>query len=184
MFMLAGRNQLVVKVQKAFESETADRITMILSNINAQIQKYIIAKTLISLLTALLVVIVLYAFGVEFALVWGLLTFLLNFIPNVGSIIATGLPLSIAIIQFDSFVPVIWIFGILMGIQTIVGNVIDPKYIGKSINLSVFSCFICVDFLGLVVGNYWHVSIRSYHGNHQNCARKYSGITFYIHFDE
>jgi predicted PurR-regulated permease PerM len=152
MFMLAGRNQLVVKVQKAFASETADRITLILSNINSQIQKYIIAKTLISLLTAVLVIIVLYAFGVEFALVWGLLTFLLNFIPNVGSIIATGLPLSIAIIQFDSFAPVIWIFGILMGIQTIVGNVIDPKYIGKSINLSPLVVLFSLIFWGWLWG--------------------------------
>lgn len=152
MFMLSGRNQLIVKVQKAFKSETADRITLILSNINAQIQKYIIAKTIISLLTALLVVIVLYAFDVEFALVWGILTFLLNFIPNIGSIIATGLPLTIAIIQYDSFVPVFWLGGILMGIQTIVGNVIDPKYIGRSINLSSLVVLFSLIFWGWLWG--------------------------------
>ncbi|TNE71624.1 AI-2E family transporter [bacterium] len=152
MFLLSGRNQLIIKLQKAFKEETANQITSIVKNINSQVQKYIIAKTIISIVTAILVMIVLYSFGVEFALIWGILTFLLNFIPNVGSIIATLLPLTIAVIQFDSFVPIIWIGGILMAIQTVVGNVIDPKYIGKSINLSALVVLLSLIFWGWLWG--------------------------------
>lgn len=152
LFMLSGRNTLVIKISKAFKPSTAERISQIIRNINQQIQKYIIAKTLISLLTSILVLIVLYSFDVKFALVWAILTFLLNFIPNVGSILATILPVSIAVIQFESFSPVLWLGGILLTIQTIVGNVIDPKYIGKSIDLSAIVVLFSLIFWGWLWG--------------------------------
>ena len=104
VFILIGRNQLIHKIDNAFDDEISKKFSHIITNINQQIQKYLIAKTLISALTAGLAMIVLSLFGVEFALVWALLTFLLNFIPNIGSLIATFLPLTIAIIQFDHFI--------------------------------------------------------------------------------
>lgn len=152
LFMLSGRNTLEIKIHKAFKPSTAQRLSSIFKNINTQIQKYIVAKTLISLLTAILVLIVLYSFDIKFALVWAILTFLLNFIPNVGSIIASILPVSIAVIQFESFSPVIWLGAILLTIQAIVGNVIDPKYIGKSIDLSAIVVLFALIFWGWLWG--------------------------------
>lgn len=152
LFIIVGRNQLTAKLPKAFESKNAEKIQEVFKNIKDQIQAYIIAKTLISLLTAISFIIVLYAFGIQFALVWGILTFLLNFIPNVGSIIATLLPLSIAIIQFESYGPIIWLGSILFAIQTIIGNFIDPKYIGKSINLSPIVVLFALIFWGWLWG--------------------------------
>jgi AI-2 transport protein TqsA len=152
LFIIVGRNQLTSKLPLAFDSKNAIKIEHVFENIKHQIQAYIIAKTLISLLTALLFILVLYAFGIQFALVWGILTFLLNFIPTVGSIFATILPLSIAVIQFESYGPIIWLGLILFTIQTVIGNVIDPKYIGKSINLSPIVVLFALIFWGWLWG--------------------------------
>lgn len=93
-------------------------------------------KTILSLLTSILVLIVLLLFDVDFPIVWALLTFLLNFIPNIGSILASLLPILIAVLQFDSFVTVIWLSVCLVGIQFVMGNIIEPKFMGEGVDLS------------------------------------------------
>ncbi|MEJ2636537.1 MAG: AI-2E family transporter [Calditrichia bacterium] len=152
LFILIGRNQLIIKVQLAFKTDTATRIANMLKNINKQIQRYLIAKSLISLATGLLYGIVLSIFGVEFALIWGILAFMLNFIPNIGSIIATILPLSIALIQFPSLTTVIWLAIILVSIQIIIGNFLDPRIVGRSVNLSPLVVLFSLMFWGWLWG--------------------------------
>jgi len=66
--------------------------------------------------------IVLYFFDVEFIAIWVLLTFHLNFIPSVGSVIATILPLVMALIQFDNLATVAWLGFCLIALQFIIGN--------------------------------------------------------------
>jgi AI-2 transport protein TqsA len=152
LFILIGRNQLAVKMQTAFEPETASRIVGILKNVNKQIQKYLIAKGFISITTGILFFVVLSIFGVEFAIIWGLMAFLLNFIPNIGSFIATVLPLLIAFIQFDSITSVVWLALFLIGIQVIVGNFIDPRIVGQSLNLSPLVVLFSLMFWGWLWG--------------------------------
>ncbi|RMF58259.1 MAG: AI-2E family transporter [Calditrichaeota bacterium] len=152
VFILMGRNQLIAKLDRAFKPRLAERLTDICTNINIQIQKYILAKTLISLITALLSTVVLFLFGVEFALIWGILTFLLNFIPNIGSFIATILPLSIAFIQFENSINVLWVALCLIGIQFIMGNLFDPRFVGRSINLSPLVVLFSLIFWGWLLG--------------------------------
>jgi AI-2 transport protein TqsA len=135
-FMLAGRNQLIEKIPHAFPEETAGKIVAVMEDVNAQIQQYIVAKSLLSFLTATISMLILYLFGIEFVLIWGVLTFVLNFIPNVGSVIATLLPLSLAMIQLDSFVSVLWLGVSLMSVQFLIGNVLDPKFVGDRIGIS------------------------------------------------
>jgi len=151
-FMLLGRNQLNRKVQLAFRPEVSVKIAGILTNINGQIQKYLLAKTIISFITGTLATGVLFYFGVEFALIWGMLTFLLNFIPNLGSIVATALPVAFAFIQLNNWVNVLWIFLLLVGIQTIMGNVVDPRVIGQSLNLSPLVVLFSLIFWGWLWG--------------------------------
>lgn len=136
IFLLSGRNQLVDKIQRAFDGKASERISMIITNINEQIQKYVVVKTLISTATAGLTMIVLALFGIEFVFVWGLLTFLLNFIPSIGSIIAVLLPLGLGLIQFDNMINVFWLLLCLGIIQVTIGNVLDPRFVGHRINLS------------------------------------------------
>lgn len=135
-FMLAGRNQLHVKVRLAFKEQLAERICGVMEDVNKQIQQYIVAKSFTSFLTAVFSMIVLYLFGIEFVLIWGVLTFVLNFIPNVGSVIAVLFPLSLAIIQLDSLVQVVWLALVLMAVQFMIGNVLDPKLVGDRIGIS------------------------------------------------
>ncbi len=152
LFILMGRNSLYLKLKRAFEPDTSERLGEILKNINKQIQKYLIAKTLISLATGILFFIVLSIFQVPFAIIWGILTFLLNFIPNLGSIIATFLPITIAFIQFEKITTILWLALCLVVIQIGIGNLVDPKVVGKSLNLSPLVVLFSLMFWGWLWG--------------------------------
>jgi predicted PurR-regulated permease PerM len=152
VFLLIGRRGLISKFDIAFKSETSTKMKSIVEKINEEINKYILTKTLISLLTGTLVTVALWIFGVEFAFIWGLLTFLLNFIPNIGSIIATVFPIVFSIVQFDNFITVIWIAIILLAIQFVIGNVVEPKVVGKSMGISPVVVLFSLIFWGYVWG--------------------------------
>ncbi|RQW05358.1 MAG: AI-2E family transporter [Calditrichaeota bacterium] len=152
LFIMIGRNQLARKVQVAFEAQMAMRIAGMLKNINKQIQRYLIAKSFTSLATGLLFYITLRLFDLEFAIIWGLLAFLLNFIPNIGSVIATILPLLIAFIQFDNIAIVFWMALILSSIQMVIGNFLDPRIVGRSLNLSPLVVLFSLMFWGWLWG--------------------------------
>lgn len=153
LFILAGRNQLTRKIGRAFKPEVSEKISVIVTNTNRQIQKYLVAKTFISLFTGFLVTVVLLGFGVEFALVWGILTFLLNYIPTIGSIIATLLPLGVALLQFvDHPVMVIWIALCLVLVQFSIANLLEPRIMGRSLNLSPLVVLTSLMFWGWLWG--------------------------------
>lgn len=153
LFILIGRKQFTRKIEYAFPEDTSTRIASIITNINNEIQKYLVAKTLVSFLTGTLVTIVLLLFDVEFALVWGVLAFLLNFIPNIGSFIATILPLAIAFFQYnDRLILLLWIAITLVAIQFTVGNIIDPRIVGRSLNLSPLVVLFTLIFWGWLWG--------------------------------
>lgn len=152
LFILMGRNQLSCKMSEAFDAEFSVKITSIVDKINREIRRYLLAKTLISLVTGLLFTIALYSFGVEFALIWGILAFLLNFIPSIGSVVATFLPLSIAFIQFDNYLTFTFLAIILILIQVVIGNIIDPRLMGKQLNLSPLVVLFSLIFWGWLWG--------------------------------
>jgi len=152
LFILMGRNQFNKKLEMAFDKKRSSRVVAVFTNINEQIQKYILMKTLISLITAALVTGVLMYFNVEFAMIWGILTFLLNFIPSIGSVIATILPVTTALIQFESYLTIILVAAILISIQFIMGNVVDPQVVGGSVNLSPLVVLFSLIFWGWLWG--------------------------------
>ena len=80
-----------------------------ISKIKRDTKAYFIIKTTVSFITASLSYIVMLLFGLDFAIFWALVIFILNFIPNVGSIIAVAFPISISLIQYDTFYPFILI---------------------------------------------------------------------------
>ena len=106
------------------------------AEIETQVEHYIVTKALISLATGLLVGLTLAVLGVDLALVFGLLAFLLNFIPSVGSIIATLLPLPVVVVSPDISTTTA-ILAILLPslIQIIIGNIIEPKVMGEALDL-------------------------------------------------
>jgi len=137
MFMLLEAPYVNEKIDKSFSGASAFRIKNILDTISRQISRYLGTLSLISLATAFSVWMVLVALGVELASGWGVLTFLLNFIPTVGSIIATIPPVLMAVLQFSPslFKPLVVLIS-LTAIQITIGNVITPKVVGDRLGLS------------------------------------------------
>jgi len=152
IYILLGRDSFYDRVRRAFESQGTDRVMVTVKNINDQIQEYLIVKTIISLLTGVLATVVLLAFGVDFALVWGMLTFMLNFIPNIGSTIATLPPILLALLQFDSLMRPLWITISLLVIQMTMGNFVEPKFLGKRLDLSPLVVILFLIFWGYLWG--------------------------------
>lgn len=120
--------------------------------ISTQIQSYLRVKTFLSIVTALLSYIVMYFVGVDFANFWALLIFFLNFIPTIGSIIATTLPCLLTIIQFDTWYPFVIVTFTLISIQFLMGNILEPKLIGKTVNLSGFVIILSLAVWGAIWG--------------------------------
>jgi len=136
IFILAGRDKLADKVARAFAPERASYLSRVLLSLNSQIQKYLAVKTLLSLINGTLVCLILVIFGVDFALLLGFLTFVLNFIPSFGSIIATIIPTLVAFLQFGNSLTPVWVLLAIAVTDSILGNFVDPKLMGQSLDLS------------------------------------------------
>jgi len=108
---------------------------------------YFIIKTIVSFVTALLSYIIMILFALDFAIFWAFLIFILNFIPSVGSIIALLFPISIGLIQKDiSFLSFALMSGWLVGVQVLMWNIIEPKFMGNRLNLSPLAIIIWLSF--------------------------------------
>jgi len=152
LFILAGSGELVVKVQRAYPPDIADRISSVIDNISQQVRQYLVAKTLVSLGTGLLIFLVLWILGVDYPVFWGFLAFLLNYIPNIGSFIAVILPFCFALIQFDTFtIPIVSLL-LMWLIQMVMGNFVDPRLMAFSLNLSPLLVIVSLIFWGWLWG--------------------------------
>jgi predicted PurR-regulated permease PerM len=105
-------------------------------DITEKVQKYILTKFLISLMLGIIVGIVTWLFGVEFVIVWAVLSILLNFIPNIGSVIAVMMISLMTLIQYESFGYALLVMATLILIQNIIGNIIEPKVFGDRLGLN------------------------------------------------
>lgn len=152
LFLLAGVGNLPPKIRLAFSGNHADRIAWIVANIDKRVRQYLVTKTAISLASGIITWLILLIIGVDFALLWGFLAFLLNFIPNVGSIISCLLPTAVAVVQFDSWTQPILVVALLVGMNNILGNVIEPKVLGNSLNLSPVVVLVSLIFWGWLWG--------------------------------
>lgn len=105
-------------------------------DITEQVQKYIITKFLISLSVGLIMGLILWAFGVEFFIIWAALAVILNFIPNIGSVIAVIMPALMTLVQYESFGYALLVTLVLIVVQNIIGNIIEPKIFGDRLGLN------------------------------------------------
>jgi AI-2 transport protein TqsA len=146
IFILAGRGRMEKKMARAFSPEQASTVARELRKIDNQIQRYLAVKTLVSLVTGLLMLLVLIAFRMPFAVVFGVLAFLLNYIPNLGSVIATALPVLLAVFYFGTLGPAIGILVLMMAVNMILGNAVEPRLMGKGLGLSPLLVFFSLFF--------------------------------------
>ncbi len=124
----------------------------IMSQITRSIRKYISVKTQMSILTGVLSYVLLLVFDVDFPVLWAFLIFLLNYIPYIGSFFATFFPAAFAMFQFQSVLMLIWVFAAIQGVQLLVGNVLEPKVMGRSLNLSPLGVLLALTFWGVIWG--------------------------------
>lgn len=90
--------------------------------------------------------------GVDFAIFWAFLIFLLNYIPTIGSLIATAFPAVLTLVQFETFTPFIIVLVAITGIQMVVGNFIEPKMMGNSLKISSLVVLLSLAFWGAIWG--------------------------------
>jgi AI-2 transport protein TqsA len=126
--------------------------TGIYAEMDEKIRRFLATKFIVSAVTGTLVGIILALFGLDLALVFGVLAFLLNFIPSVGSIVATLLPLPVALVQFDSLWVVALVVAVPGAVQTVIGNGIEPKIMGDGLDLSPITILLALVFWGLLWG--------------------------------
>ncbi|MEM7573193.1 MAG: AI-2E family transporter [Bacteroidota bacterium] len=112
------------------------RYDRVVSQVNSSMRKYLGVKTFTSALTAVLSYIVFYAIQLDYAVFWAFLIFLFNFVPTIGSITATILPGLLALLQFDGISQFLVIAIGVSGIQVLVGNIIEPRMMGDTLNIS------------------------------------------------
>lgn len=152
LFMLAENGDLTKRLYHAFPEAQARNLARIVANIDGQVQQYLLTKTLISMGTGLFTSIILWMLGVDFALLWGFLAFVLNFIPNVGSIVATILPFFLSLLQFESLTIPFMVLFLLGSVQVTMGNFVEPKVMAFSLNLSALVILVSLIFWGWLWG--------------------------------
>lgn len=152
-FLFAERIWFATKLTNFFQDhEQAERVGLIIASIIHRVNYYLLVKTAVSLITGIMVFAVAKVFGLELAVAIGVLTFVLNYIPNVGSIVATGMVALVAFVQTGDPTLTAAIFVICGAIQFTNGNIIDPWMMGRALRLSSFGIIISLAFWGAVWG--------------------------------
>jgi predicted PurR-regulated permease PerM len=153
VFLLVEASHLREKLELAFEHKHSSQIKRMGDDIMLQVTRYLTAKFLISLATGVVVAVGLRLAGLEFAVVWGILQFVLNFIPNLGSIAAGAMISLFALLQFwPDPGPVILVISIMLGANMIIGTVLDPKIIGDHVGISTLVVLISLLVWGWIWG--------------------------------
>jgi len=132
-------------------SATAQRTLDSFHVFGQDLLRYLAIKTMVSLITGMAVGIWLAILGVDFALLWGLLAFLFNFVPNIGSIIAAIPAVVLALVQGGLQLAMLTAFGYLT-VNIVMGNILEPKVMGHGLGLSVLAVFLSLIFWGWVLG--------------------------------
>lgn len=121
------------------------------NNFADQVNKYLVIKTNISLITGVLLALWLWFLGVDFALLWGLIAVLMNFIPNIGSILAAIPPILLALVQLGLPEASLVTLGYLV-VNMLIGNILEPRLMGKGLGLSPLVVFLSLILWGWLFG--------------------------------
>jgi AI-2 transport protein TqsA len=148
LFILGEQSGFRRRIEQAFKPEQAERTLSVLYSINHSIERYIAIKTALSLLTGVLTTVIVALFGVDYALLWGLMAFLLNFIPYLGSVVATLLPVLLSLVQLQSPLTSLMLLICLAVAQNGIAYLVEPVFTGKQLNLSPLVVLFALAFWG------------------------------------
>lgn len=152
-FLFAERVWFDTKLQNLFgNAEEAARAGAIIGSIMKRVNHYLLVKTVVSAATGAAVWMIARVYGLDLAVALAILTFVLNFIPNLGSIAATGVVALVAYVQLGDPADTLAIFLLTTAVQFGIGNVVEPVLMGRALQLSSFGIIISLAFWGAVWG--------------------------------
>ncbi len=155
LFILLEHRYIGQKISLMFKDDKKrTEILSVIEKIKSDVKAYFVIKLFISFITAALSYIFMTAVGLDFAFFWTIVIFLLNFIPSIGSIIATIFPITISLVQFGFSLPFFTITIWIVGIQVLMWNIVEPRFMGNKLNLSPLLIIIALTFWW----NIWWIS--------------------------
>ena len=116
-----------------------------------KLRHYMSMKTIISMLTGFIIALAMWLIGVDYPVLWGVLAFMLNFVPNIGSIIAAVPAILLTLVQLG-FTSALLVASVYVVVNVVIGSVVEPKYMGKGLGLSTLVVFVSLVFWGWVLG--------------------------------
>ena len=152
-FLLAEMHLSQDKITYAFNGRNRTRMKRILSNIAAEVTRYISIKFVISLATGTLISLGLRLINLDFALFWGFAAFIMNFIPTFGSIISVAITTLFALLQFyPAPAPVIFVAVFSTAVNFVLGNIVEPRIEGRNLGISPFIILVSLSLWGWMWG--------------------------------
>jgi len=154
LFLVPAHALFIKNLEKGMDNKGTKKLRNTIGKIEQSIKDYLITKTIISIGTAVLSVLILAFFKSDFIAILGVLIFILNFIPNIGSFIAVFLAIVLYVLKFGFGFSLIWLLALLILVQIIFGNIIEPKFAGQKLKISpvviLLSLFIWYYIWGIV----------------------------------
>jgi len=149
IFMLLEASSLPAKLITAFHLTEEARAP--LGRVVSAVNRYMVIKSLTSLATALCLWVWLKLLGIDFAVLWAVLAFLLNFIPFVGSLLMAIPPVLLALVQTDLPTTLLVALGYLV-VNTVIGSILEPRIMGRGLGISTLAVFLSLLFWSWVLG--------------------------------
>lgn len=150
-FLLTEVKTFKAKISKALGNDAIQALEII-SKVNNKIGVYLTIKTIVNIILAVISFLIMWLMGIDSAVFWAVMIGFLNYIPYVGSAIGVAFPVGLTLAQFGSLQWAILALVLLMVVQTYVGNILEPKMIGKSVNLSSFVVLFALVFWTTIWG--------------------------------
>lgn len=136
IFILSELGSIRERIKFAFHAKRAAGISETMDSIFKDVRTYISGKTIISLILGILSGFVLWIFGVDFYFIWGFFIFITHYIPNIGAVFGITLPSILMFLQFDNVFTPILVTVILIALDNVIGNILEPRILGDRLNLS------------------------------------------------
>ena len=148
-FVLAEASKLGPRIKKAFGASESFQAKF--DQVLESLSQYMLIKVISSFATGLVVWVLLWALGIDFAALWAILAFVLNFVPFVGAILMMIPPVLLAIVQADLETALLVAAGFIAA-NTIIGNVLEPRFMGQGLGISTLTVFLSLIFWGWLLG--------------------------------